>query len=108
MREGRSGRTRSATLLAGLALLAGACVSIDESSTGQEIYDQICSRCHGSQLGGGVGPALGSGSEAADKDDQYWTQTISRGRGRMPSFRSNLTEDQIQRVIDFARVEQGQ
>lgn len=108
MREGRSGHWRSAISMALVALAASACVSVDDSATGSEIYDQICSRCHGSQLEGGVGPALGAGSAAADRDDEYWTQTITRGRGRMPAFRSTLTDEQIQRVIDFAREQQGQ
>lgn len=107
MREGRSGWGRSAVLLA-LVALASACVSVDDSSTGREIYDQICSRCHGLQLQGGVGPALDADSAAAERDDEYWTQTIARGRGRMPAFQSTLSDDQIQLVVEFAREQQGQ
>lgn len=108
MRERRRGRTIAATLLAFLAILASGCISVDDDSTGREIYDQICARCHGSDLEGGVGPALGAGSDAAGRDDTYWVQTITRGRGRMPAFGSTLSDEQIQRVIEYSREVQGE
>lgn len=108
MREGRWQRTRSLVSVIVVAVVTSGCVSIDESSTGEQVYDQVCSRCHGAQLEGGIGPALGAGTDAAGRDDQFWTQIISRGFGRMPSFRSTLSEEQILRVIEFARQEQGQ
>lgn len=107
MREGRSRRLGSAILLTAIAVFLSACVTVDEDSSGQEIYEQICSRCHGGDLGGGVGPALGADSDAAARDDGFWTQTITRGRGRMPAFRSTLSDEQIQRVIEYSRDVQG-
>ncbi len=86
MRESRRAGTAYVILLASLLVITAACVSIEESADGREIYAQICARCHGTSLEGGVGPTLGQGSEAAGRDDVYWTQTISRGRGRMPAF----------------------
>lgn len=78
-----------------------------EDATGEEIYMQLCSNCHGADLSGGVGPALGPGSNAADQTDQYLFVTIHDGRGRMPSFSSSLDDDQITRLIEYLRDEQS-
>ena len=75
-------------------------------ASGAEIYEQVCANCHGSDLGGGIGPDLGPGSNASTQDDAFLKLTISRGRGRMPSFQSTLSEGQIERVISFIRDKQ--
>jgi len=76
-------------------------------ATGEEIYLQLCSNCHGDDLGGRVGPALGSGSTAAEHPDTFLEATILDGRGRMPSFRSSLDDDQLERLIGYIREVQG-
>jgi mono/diheme cytochrome c family protein len=78
----------------------------DEDATGEEIHAELCARCHGADLGGGIGPPLGPGSAAAAETDEFLEFTIVNGRGRMPSFASSLDEDQLDRLIDFMR-EQG-
>jgi mono/diheme cytochrome c family protein len=96
-------------ILALLGLLAGACVGRPpEDATGQEIYLQLCSNCHGDGLEGAIGPALGPASNAATRPDEYLRVTITEGRGRMPSFSSTLTTDQVDRLIDYMREEQGE
>lgn len=88
-----------------LALVVGACSpgGPAEDATGEEIYAQLCSRCHGADLSGGpVVPPLGPGSNAAGEDDQYLEFTISNGRGRMPSF-SSLDDAQLDRLIGYIR-----
>ncbi len=89
-----------------LALVLTACGRIPEDASGIEIYLQACARCHGAELEGRIGPALGAGSDVADQPDQYYVTTITRGKGRMPSFRATLTEEQIERVIAFVRSRQ--
>lgn len=79
-----------------------------DDATGEEIYLQLCSNCHGDELQGAVGPALGPGSNAAEQPDEFLTVTITQGRGRMPSFESSLTEDQVVRLIGFIREAQSQ
>lgn len=75
-----------------------------EDATGEEIYADLCSRCHGTDLGGGVtAPALGPGSNAADEPDEFLELTIMNGRGRMPSFSSSLNEDQLSRLVGYIR-----
>jgi mono/diheme cytochrome c family protein len=54
-----------------------------------------------------VGPALGPGSNAATQADEFIVLTVTRGRGRMPSFGSTLTSEQIDRVVAFLREQQG-
>jgi len=78
----------------------------DADATGEEIYRQVCSNCHGDDLAGGVGPAIGAGSNAASQDDDFLLLTITRGRGRMPSFSATLSDDQISRVIEYLRAQQ--
>lgn len=68
-------------------------------ATGEEIYVQLCARCHGVDLGGRVGPALGPGSDAALEGREYMEFTIVNGRGRMPSF--SLDDDQLARLVDY-------
>jgi mono/diheme cytochrome c family protein len=72
-------------------------------ATGEEIYGQLCARCHGASLGGVIGPDLGPGSEVADETDDFIEFTIIHGRGRMPSFSSTLDGAQIDRLVAYIR-----
>jgi len=94
-----------ATVLALVLVLIGtACVGRpDENATGEEIYLQLCSNCHSSDLSGNVGPALGVGSNAADQPDAFLEMTVLEGRGRMPSFRKSLNQVQVERLVEFLR-----
>lgn len=92
-----------------LALVVGSvsCVGRPPSdATGEEIYLQLCSNCHGEQLEGGLGPPLGAGSNSSEQGDEFLMVSISDGRGRMPSFRTSLDEEQLGRLIDYLRLEQ--
>ncbi|MEX1124059.1 MAG: cytochrome c [Acidimicrobiia bacterium] len=97
-------------LLAALLIgLLSACVGrAAEDATGEEIYLQVCANCHGDSMQGAVGPSLGPGSNTASQPDEFLRVTISQGRGRMPSFQSSLSDDQVDRLIGFIRQEQGQ
>lgn len=78
--------------------------SLAEDASGEEIYAQLCSRCHGDDLGGTlVGPSLGPGSDAAEEADEFLTFTVVNGRGRMPSFESTLSDEQVDRLIGYIR-----
>lgn len=102
-----SSTMRSALLLAILLLVVSACTSVDPNATGPEVFEQVCARCHGINLDGGVGPSLGPDSEAASKPDESLLTTITTGRARMPSFRNQLTEDQIRGLVEYIRTVQG-
>jgi mono/diheme cytochrome c family protein len=101
----RGVRSIAAALIVGV--LAGCTAAPAPDATGEEIYLQLCSRCHGEDLAGGIGPALGPGSNTADQDDEFLELTVTRGRGRMPAFGSSLSADQLQRLIGFVRERQG-
>lgn len=74
-----------------------------DEATGAEIYSMLCANCHGDDLGGGIGPPLGPGSNSTDRPDTFLETTIEHGRGRMPSFDSSLNEDQLERLVDYIR-----
>lgn len=95
---------RRAAALAISVVLAGCSVGRPaEDATGEEIYAQLCSRCHAGDLSGGVGPDLGPGSLSASETDEFLEFTIMNGRGRMPSFESSLDEAQLDRLIGYIR-----
>lgn len=100
--------SRIRIVLLAAVLLFGACsASVSPDAGGAEIYELVCARCHGADLEGGLGPALGAGSAAAANGHDYYLQTISRGRGRMPAFGSSLSDEQIELVISYLREQQG-
>jgi mono/diheme cytochrome c family protein len=82
-------------------LLTGCGGSLEEGATGEEIYNARCASCHRQDLSGGLGPPLGPGSDAVDRPRDYYEVTITTGIGRMPAFKSTLSEAQIDRVIDY-------
>lgn len=90
-----------------MSVMLAACIApVEPDASGDEIYVTLCARCHGSDLSGGIGPALGAGSSLVDEPDEYLVSTITDGRGRMPAFRSSLDEAQIERVAGFLREQQ--
>jgi mono/diheme cytochrome c family protein len=91
-----------------IGMLVTACVGRPaDDATGQEIYLQLCSNCHGDDLGGALGPGLGAGTDAAREPDEFLRITITDGRGRMPSFKSSLSDAQVELLIGYMREEQG-
>jgi mono/diheme cytochrome c family protein len=91
-----------------IAVLVSACVGRPAPEAGgEEIYLQLCSNCHGVQLQGGLGSALGPGSNAAGQPDEFLRIAITDGRGRMPSFSSTLSDVQVESLIAYLREEQG-
>jgi mono/diheme cytochrome c family protein len=90
-------------VVAALVLSACSVGGPPEDASGEEIYTELCARCHGADLSGGVGPALGPGSNAAAETDEFLVFTIENGRGRMPSFSSSLNEEQVDRLVAYMR-----
>ena len=92
--------------LCGAALILLSACSVGrpaDDASGEEIYQQLCANCHGADLTGGFGPALGPGSNAASQPDEFLEVSILNGRGRMPSFSSSLDDAQLDRLIIYIR-----
>lgn len=94
-------------LVLSAALLMGCGGALEADAGGEEIFNARCASCHRKDLSGGIGPALGPDSGAAGRPIEYYRITIASGKGRMPSFGSSLTEEQISRVIDYVLSVQG-
>ena len=75
----------------------------DDGASGEEVYQQLCANCHGDDLSGGLGPALGPGSNSAAQPDEFLELAILRGRGSMPSFSSTLDQGQVDRLVGYLR-----
>jgi len=97
---------RSALLLVvfALALVAVACSDPVEGKYGEDLFNATCAHCHGADLGGGIGPSIGPGSNAATNlSDEQLAGVIQIGPGAMPSYRSRLDAEQIASVIGYLR-----
>jgi mono/diheme cytochrome c family protein len=74
--------------------------------SGQELYNMACSYCHGIDLEGNIGPALGPGSDSSFEPDSFLEGRIRDGIDEMPSFGRVFTDEQIDDIIAFIRVVQ--
>ena len=89
-------------------LLTACGPGVENDATGEEIFLNICARCHADNLSGGFGPALvGDDSPTLDRPEEFLLQTVGSGLGRMPAYGGTLSEEQIQRVVDFVMDKQG-
>jgi mono/diheme cytochrome c family protein len=91
-------------------------VDIEADATGDQIFNQFCSTCHGVGGAGGSGPPMTGGSETRQfpniEDHKTFVKegskagqpygTSGQGTGGMPPWPS-LTDDQIQKVVDYER-----
>lgn len=84
----------------------GGASTIEVSSEGRELYEQICQSCHmadarGGGQAGAMIPALAGDPRLANKD--YPSIILLKGRGGMPWFTDILTRPQIAAVINYVR-----
>jgi len=72
---------------------------------GQELYKQLnCYGCHGMRGGGGMGPNLTDETwQTGDGSDASLLAQIREGRGKMPSFKDAIDDDQAWKIIAFVR-----
>jgi len=73
--------------------------------TGEEVYKGICQGCHMPDAKGAIGagayPALAGDTKL--QGSAYPAMVIIRGQKAMPSFGSNLGDDQIAGVVNYIR-----
>lgn len=88
-----------------LLLIAACSVSRpDDDANGEEIYQLLCSNCHGEDLqGGALGPSLGADSVSADQPDSFIEFAIVNGKGSMPSFGNVLNDSQVDLLVGYIR-----
>lgn len=99
----------TAALLAAPALAQKPAKAPAAPHPGAEVYQNICQACHMANAQGGEGagriPALARNGtlEAA----AYPIMVVTGGKGAMPWFRGNLTDQQIADVINYVRSNYG-
>jgi mono/diheme cytochrome c family protein len=70
-----------------------------EVSESQILFDQKCSMCHGKDGTAGIGNAADLQASRADSTTSL--QIIMNGKGSMPSFKSQLSEQQIHKLVNY-------
>ena len=86
-------------------LLLAACAPTElVDASGEEIYGELCARCHGVELEGGVAPGIELTTETTD---EHLATVIRDGVGVMAGFGSTLSSEQIDRVVDYLRTRGG-
>lgn len=80
----------------------------EDTAAGATVYKSKCATCHGPD---GGGTAIGKSLKVADlrsaevqsKSDAELTQSVSDGKGNMPGFKGNITDDEIHAVLKYVR-----
>jgi cytochrome c6 len=80
----------------------------EDNPAGAAIFKSKCQTCHGAD---GAGTAVGKSLNAADlrsaqvqsKPDTELLGVISDGKGNMPGFKGNITDDEIHAVLAHVR-----
>ena len=62
-----------------------------------------CAECHGEDLSGLDGPALGPTSHSLTEPEEHLIEAIIFGRDEMPAFIEELTEEQILALVAYIR-----
>lgn len=73
----------------------------EELRLGADVYEARCSRCHGADGGGGIGPSLRGVATRLTPEDQLGV--VVNGRNSMPSFSAVLSDSDIEAVVRYQR-----
>jgi mono/diheme cytochrome c family protein len=74
---------------------------------GASIYAANCATCHGQGGQGGVGPTLAGQVVTEFPDPADEIAVVRNGRGGMPSFGGDLTDQEIAQVVEYTRTDLG-
>lgn len=78
----------------------------DDGDPGARLYRRSCASCHGTDGQGGVGPDLTEVEERLDRDEHV--AIVANGKGsQMPAFGDTLTDEEIDRIVDYERDQLG-
>lgn len=97
-----------AILVVAIAIAASPAAGQGDAA-GADVYKAKCATCHG-QDGSGNTP-VGKSLQVADlrskavqsKSDAELIQSVTEGKGNMPGFKGNITDDEIHAVVTFIR-----
>jgi mono/diheme cytochrome c family protein len=84
-----------------------ALVPAASADSGEAIFATRCASCHGTDGGGGFGPALAGVVTDRFPDAADEIVVVTNGQGAMPSFADSLTPEQIAAVVDYTRADLG-
>jgi mono/diheme cytochrome c family protein len=76
----------------------------EQTATGEELYGELCSVCHGTSGEGGTGPSLVGISLSGDN----LSTLIAEGRGGMAGFAEQLSADGVDLLVEFLGASFGQ
>jgi mono/diheme cytochrome c family protein len=101
-------------LLSGIAVLAVLCLAAagtraQDVANGEKIFKAKCVSCHGPDGKGDT--AAGKATKARDlssdevrkESDATWTDIITKGKNKMPSYDKKLSDAEVKDVIAFMR-----
>lgn len=66
---------------------------------GQDIFEQKCATCHGSDGMAGIGNA--ANLQASKLDSISIAKMIANGKGEMPSFKGQLTKEELNDLSNY-------
>jgi cbb3-type cytochrome c oxidase subunit III len=79
----------------------------DANAEGKSIFASSCVSCHTLEAAGSTG-TIGPNLDDAKPDEALVRDRVTNGKGAMPSFKGQLTEDQIDAVAKFVSQSAGQ
>lgn len=89
--------------------LSGAAIAAPAPHPGASIYQEVCQACHMANARGAVGAGR-IASLAANRNlayPEYPIAVVTGGKGAMPWFRGQLTDQQIADVVGYVRTHFG-
>ena len=77
------------------------------ASVGAQLYASNCAGCHGADGGGGLGPALAGQVTKDFPDIEDQIAFVSKGKGSMPAFGGDLSDEQLRQIVEYTRTDLG-
>ncbi len=89
--------------------LAGASLRAQDTASGEKVFKAKCASCHGPDGKGET--AAGKATKARDicsddvkkESDAAWTDIITKGKNKMPSYTGKISDSDVKDVIAYMR-----
>jgi mono/diheme cytochrome c family protein len=78
-----------------------------QQSPGARVFSTSCAGCHGADGGGGVGPKLAGEVTKDFPDIEDQIAVVRDGRRSMPAFGGDLSDEELEQVVEYTRTELG-